>query len=442
MFYEIGKYLFDEPAERAVLRDDRRIWFCCDCFFHIRCQNIMEIARSIDGRTCQTRQILYTGMITALKTRSWLLQKRLCKKLQREDNKRNCRSILIDALEWKFQTTIISVFNLRGNMKTFRICLCVWVVLFFVAIVVSKASGEDKNTDLFKWFVISGNFDSHFSKTQFDANNHNAVVGQWDIRLGIEPPSWTNTLVIDPYIRFAGIAASKNPAWENGLLASPGYGLEIFPFSWSGFQQGEQTPWIIRALGPLRLYGEYNTQDYWGIENSWRPKHQIRVGAEYWQQRYANDTTSSWWTEFWAGGWWQSANEFDAHYDAWITAQSFRGGLRIPNAKVLSWFTPYVLAESSLTDHKSYYWENRLDLGGGLRIAPDLKDLGCVGKFVNHFAIYAEYLHKTAYYGSSAPASIPNYDCRVGITFSIGSWYRDVLTHRVVNQPKQGSGSY
>jgi hypothetical protein len=282
-----------------------------------------------------------------------------------------------------------------------------------------QASAEDSSPNWLSWLTVSGNFDSHFTKTQFDATNHNAVVGQWDVRVTIEPPSWTNTLTFGPYIRMAGIAASKNPAWENGLLAAPGLGGEIYPFSW---KPGDPHSWLFKILGPLRLYGEYNFQDYWGKENTWRPNHQIRAGTEYWLALYPNVTTNFWWAEIWAGGWWQSANEFDSHYDAWITAQSFRGGLRIPGTDVISWVTPYVLAESSLTDHQSYYWENRLDLGCGLRIAPYLSQTN----FFNHFAIYAEYVRKTAYYGANAPSSIPNDDWRIGVTFSIGSWYHSI----------------
>jgi hypothetical protein len=294
--------------------------------------------------------------------------------------------------------------------------LSVSPIIFCYAFSQLQVNAENDQFDSFKWFTVAGNFDGHFAKTQFDATNHNAVVGQWDIRVTLEPPSWTNLLIFGPYIRFAGIAASKNPAWENGFLAAPGLGAEIYPFSWR--PDDPHSP-LFKILGPLRLYGEYNFQDYWGKENAWRPDHQIRAGAEYWLALYPNKTTHFWWTEIWAGGWYQSANEFDSRYNAWITAQSVHAGLRVPNAGLVSWITPYALVESSLTDHQSYYWENRLNLGGGLRIAPNLKN-GC---FINHFAIYAEYVREAAYYGNVAPADIPDHDWRAGVSFSVGRWF-------------------
>jgi hypothetical protein len=77
------------------------------------------------------------------------------------------------------------------------------------------------------------------------------------------------------------------------------------------------------------------------------------------------------------------------------------------------------LPQSSLTDNKTYYWENKLVTGGGVRLAPKLE-----GKWLNRFAVYGEYVHVAAYYRQSAPSSIPNHDVRAGITFSFGEWYR------------------
>src|SRR5579859_7186380 len=49
------------------------------------------------------------------------------------------------------------------------------------------------------------------------------------------------------------------------------------------------SPLATIILGPLRLCGEYNRTDYWGPENTWRPRHQVRSGAEYWRALYVND---------------------------------------------------------------------------------------------------------------------------------------------------------
>ena len=276
------------------------------------------------------------------------------------------------------------------------------------------------------WFSYSGNFDGGYRNTQFFEKNHNAGVVQWDSRLEIWLPPHREELAFGPYIRFAGIAATRDPAWENGLLAGPGFGAQVYPFSLSAFHRNEQSSWLIQALGPLRLFAEYNFVDYWGEQNSWRPDHQVRAGADYWLALNPNNIYKSWWTEVWAGGSWQSANEFDSHYDGWILAQSVRAGLRLKDKDIFSWLSPYIVLESSLTDHKSYYWENRLLTGAGLRIAPALKFTKNKG-VLTRFVVYAEYVHAAAYYHASAPSSVPDHDWRVGVSFSIGEWYHDFL---------------
>ena len=145
-------------------------------------------------------------------------------------------------------------------------------------------------------------------------------------------------------------------------------------------------------LGPLRVFGEYNRLNYWGAENSWRPRKQTRFGAEHWRSLHVNDLSSAWWAETWNGLWRQSANEFDPKYRSTIFANAIRTGVRVPNARV-SAVTPYLAIESSVTGNKTYYWENRLLAGAGVRVAPSIK-----GRFqdvtrVNRFAVYAEYLH-------------------------------------------------
>ena len=233
-----------------------------------------------------------------------------------------------------------------------------------VLLVAACAFAGDSSTDLSisRWLTISGNFDGGYRKTQFFTNNHNAAVGQWDTRLEMWLPPFREEFSFGPYLRFAGIAASRDPAWENALLAGPGGGFQVYPFSLAQFRKPDS--FVGKLLGPLRLYGEYNRLDYLGRENSWRPDEQIRAGAEYWRARHVNETSWPWWTEFWTGLQWQSANEFDRHYDSVVFANAFRAGARIPKAGFLSAITPYAALESSLTENKTYHWENRLLFGG------------------------------------------------------------------------------
>ncbi len=272
------------------------------------------------------------------------------------------------------------------------------------------------------WLTFSGNFDVGYRQTQFFEPHHDAAVGQWDSRVELWLPPFRTNLSWGPYVRLAGIAASRDPAWENAWLAKPGLGFQAYPFSLTQFRNEDSL--LGKLFGPLRLFGEYNLQDYWGSENTWRPDHQIRAGAEYWRALHVNDYWKPYWAELWTGLFWQSANEFDPHFDTLIFANALRAGLRLPKSGMLSALTPYLVAESSFTDNKAYYWENKLLVGGGLRVAPSLGKLPEEVRWLNRFVIYAEYVYVAAYYHISAPSSIPDHDIRVGVSFSIGEWFR------------------
>ena len=283
-----------------------------------------------------------------------------------------------------------------------------------------SAFAQDRVLGFDPYVTFSGNFDVGYRKTQFFEENHNTALATWDSRVELWLPPFRDKFSWGPYLRVAGVWASEEQPWENAWLASPGVGGQIYPFS---LPQLRDTG-VARVLGPLRLFGEYNRQHYWGSANSWRPDEQTRIGAEYWRALHVNDDHPWWWAEIWSGLWWQSANEFDPHYNSWVFANALRAGIRKPRSGLWSAVTPYVALESSLTDNQPYYWENRLLLGGGIRFAPSFENLPQGMKWLNRAVIYAEALHTAAYYRQSAPSSVPDYDVRVGLNFSIGQWYR------------------
>jgi hypothetical protein len=276
--------------------------------------------------------------------------------------------------------------------------------------------------DLTRYMTLSGNFDVGYSKTQFFAPHHDTLVGQWDTRAEFWLPRFRKRLSWGLYLRVGGIGATKPEAWENGWLGMPGAGFQLYPFS--PFVSRKSNCTVCRALGPLRLFAEYNRLDYWGKINAWRPTKQTRFGAEYWFARNVNDVNQPWWIELWTGAWWQSANEFAPHYDTGIQAFSLRDGVRVPRMRILSAFTPYLAVENSLTDNKTYYWENKLLAGGGVRFAPALKGFIFGSRRLSRCAIYGEYMQVAHYFRQSTPPPVPNYDVRAGISFNIGEWYR------------------
>jgi len=277
-------------------------------------------------------------------------------------------------------------------------------------------------TGLPEWMSIAGYADFGYRTTQFFEPDYDTTFFLGDSRVEFWIPPGRETFSWGPYIRLAGIDGDRPEAWENAWLALPGVGFQAYPFSQN--QLRERAGWLGGILGPLRLFAEYNRFDYWGDENRWRPDEQVRAGAEYWHALHVNDTTRPLWGEIWSGLFWQSANEFDPHYNSVIFANALRGGVRVPDAGVLSLFTPYALLETSLTDNGVYYWENRLLAGFGIRVAPWLRLKPDRFNWLTRFVVYAEYLSAIDYYRTEAPSSVPDHDFRVGINLAIGEWYR------------------
>jgi hypothetical protein len=196
-------------------------------------------------------------------------------------------------------------------------------------------------------------------------------------------------------------------------------------------------------FGPLRLFAEYNFTDYWGTVNQWRPHNRVRAGFEYWKAVNVNKPSRLWWIEIWNGLYWQSTNEFDDTYDSIILGNSIRSGVRKRGSGVISTITPYLAVESSRTKFDragvqgcvlspvtgipntcDFYWENRLLAGAGVRFAPSLAQVNGMHNRLSRFVVYGEYLKTATYYGPTAPSFIPRGDVRVGLSASIGQWYK------------------
>lgn len=273
-----------------------------------------------------------------------------------------------------------------------------------------------------EWLTFSANIDFSYRNTQFFQEKYDEKFLQWDSRLELWLPPYRNNFSWGPYVRFAGIEDNYDQPWANGILAGPGFGLQVYPFSLDSASSHAIGMW----LGPLRFFAEANRQDYRGSDVD----EQVRAGLEYFLGLHVNENAYWWWAEIYAELIWQSANEFDEDYNSIICADALRTGIRIPNEgqiSIISMVTPYIVLESSLTDNEDYYWENRLLLGGGVRFAPDLGLLLPHNlSWLNRFFIFAEYLNAAWYYQDSAPSSTPDDDFRVGIAVTIGDYYRSL----------------
>ena len=269
--------------------------------------------------------------------------------------------------------------------------------------------------------TVAANLDGGYRNTQFYSLGHNSTLFQWDARIELWLPPFRSEFSYGPYVRLAGVTSNRTEVWENAWLARPGVGIQVYPFSTEPFRQpGNVIGWL---LGPTRLFAEYNHLHYWGGQPWWRPDRHVRAGAEYWREDGVNKVDKPLWTEIWWGLTWQRVDEWNVHVDNVIFGASARVGARIPNAGILSMFSPYLLAESSLTENREYWWENRMLVGGGIRFAPHInKPRECLTRFV----VFVEAVAIGAYYRHSAPswASVPDYDIRAGISISIGEWFK------------------
>ena len=302
-----------------------------------------------------------------------------------------------------------------------------------------SCSGQDVTSlGIGNWFTAAANVpEAGYRKTQFSARDYDTAIIQWEARADFWLPPFRDKFSWGLYARLAGIAGSKPDAWQNAWISHPGFGVQVYPFSTWRFQDRDSK--IGKVIGPLRVFAEYNFKKYWGAENVWRPTRQTRAGLEYWKAVNVNLPSRAWWLETWQGFYWQSSNEFSDQYHTWLLGNSLRAGVRIPKRRVISAVTPYLAIESSRTKYNylgsrdcafgigncNFYWENRLLTGGGIRIAPSLARLKIRERdWLERLVIYVEYLSTAAYYGPPAPPLVPRYDLRVGVSASIGNWYR------------------
>jgi hypothetical protein len=317
--------------------------------------------------------------------------------------------------------------SVLGSSWLWHMVLCV-LALTWEAAPLNGVAQADPSVKSSGAVTFPANFDGGFRKTQFYAPNYDTGVGQWDSRVELWLPPRRGRFSWGPYVRIAGIAGSQSDAWQNEWISAPGAGMQLFPFSGPRFR-GEHSA-VGAWLGPLRAFGEYNFNHYWGSSNTWRPRNQVLTGFDYWKAAHVNDLSRAWWTEIWNGLYWQSSNEFTDRYDSIVFANSVRIGARAPGHGMLSALTPYLLAQSSRTKYNKpgettdFYWENSFIGGGGMRVAPSLH-VGPEGsRGITRFVVYGEYLNTAVYYGPVAPPTVPRYDIRVGVGVSIADWFK------------------
>lgn len=280
---------------------------------------------------------------------------------------------------------------------------------------------EDSQRPLSSVFTLAANFDLSYRDTQLFRDDHNVLFFQGDSRMELWLPPFRSDFSWGPYLRLAGNASNRDQPFENNWQAVPGVGLQAYPFSLQPFREADS--WIGKLFGPTRLFVEYDNQDY-GADDFIRPDEQFRGGFDYYKALHVNNSFRPYWVETYHQLIWQSTNEFDDDYQSWVLGDALRVGVRVPDAGLLSMVTPYLLAESTLTENAAFAFENRLLLGAGVRLDPDLRFLPSELQWLNRFVVFCEYVDVAAHYRGSPEDGQPDHDIRIGVAFSIGEFFK------------------
>jgi hypothetical protein len=274
---------------------------------------------------------------------------------------------------------------------------------------------------------MSANMVAAGHTTQYYRDNWNTVSAQWDLRLEIWAPPFRNRLAWGGYIRYAGIRSNQASAYdtvvfENQYRANPGFGIQCFPFSSSLLHKVDT---FLNGFGsPLRWYYEINLMDYPNTVNEWRPKKQIKTGFEYYKALHVNSMTRCYWTELFGDYIWRDANEFTEHYQQWTGAGNVRVGVRYPRANILSAISPYIAADVSKSDNRSYDWENRFAMGYGLRLAPEIRYFPHWMDPITRITCSVEYRKILYNYGFLGQSGTPDHDVFIEMIIVVGEFWK------------------
>jgi exo-beta-1,3-glucanase (GH17 family) len=253
--------------------------------------------------------------------------------------------------------------------------------------------------------------------TNFFESNYNGGVFSGETRFIF--PRLTKLLGSDiplPEPFFSGVLNSlKEIDWEDRF--DYGIGLEWRPLSTINFLEKPLLRWIKQ----LRFYTlSLNTkflqyQDSW----SWRPKTDFRYGLEYYKESNLYDR-DLWWSEIWADASWRKTNFYVTDYNSWTFAMVPKVGIKLFRDEEVC-VMPYITGEIDVTQRYEF-WQNRALAGFGIRLMPFRWNETMMNVFAKGLRIYAEYLWVVNYFDDKAPPTIPDYDFRIGINYTINWW--------------------
>lgn len=251
--------------------------------------------------------------------------------------------------------------------------------------------------------------------------DYDSIAGWWENRLifrykhvAIHP--LMQRMLFEPYGKFTLAASEKQFPWENHVVY--GFGLENRILDrWKRLN----SPWLS-WLYRLRLYVEYLEIEYTKDEaEDWVPDHDFRYGFDLWKEwNIPPEAEDSYlWGELWANVGWRKTNFFESNYETYSSGALTRLGIKPKNSLEIGEnfkinVMPYLMLEASYSG-KDYFWENRLNIGGGIRVM-SVVHWQCGKEII--MRIFAENLHTADHFRGDPDPDTPDDDFRVGINFS------------------------
>lgn len=238
--------------------------------------------------------------------------------------------------------------------------------------------------------------DSTFYTTKFHEEDFDSIAGYVESRIAIENIPCLKNVEIEPYIKMRFNASGKRFPRGDTFIYGAGIQKE-------------------KVLYGLRFYGEVlgmkhikeDSESNWSEDNDWR------IGFDLWKTFGLYDL-SSLWGEIWLNTGYIDTNFYIKDYQTLIFQSSEKIGVKL----LSSWIMPYISAEMSVNEH-SFFWENYLRSGGGLRIMPWTLSKN---KWLKNVKIYAEYLDTVYTFKDDIPGAKPHDDFRIGIQMSFDWW--------------------
>jgi len=211
-------------------------------------------------------------------------------------------------------------------------------------------------------------------------------------------------------------------------------------FPWQRYVQvGGGFQWYLFAgdyFRAIRLFASGLHREFYDQDSDFRPQTDVdvQIGADYYYDNLFTtknyQMTFSWWTN--AG--YRHTNFASDDYDTFLWTGNIKIG---PKVEVGQGFViPYALADWTwVPRYDQRFWENFLRLGGGIRWYPKTPkpDPGIgrgrqfINEFIRRFFLFVEVQQNVAWLGDEPVRPVNDTDVRVGISFSTGGLFRDLL---------------